>query len=201
MIRAFIAVELPEAVRLELGRLQSSCQATLGERWSGPGASNPIQWVKPESLHVTVKFLGSISEAQVSDIEEVLLEIGHRHQSFSLTLEGLGVFPNRQAPRVLWVGGSGSLTCLEAIVKEVDDRIMALGIPRESRAFHPHLTLARIKQSHRLFGTSLAETGLLARSAIVGTFQVSSLSLMKSVLHPSGPTYTTLCSRRLQDVS
>lgn len=200
MIRTFIAVEIPEAVRRDLGKVQSSCQTSLGEEWSPRVTSSPIQWVKAESLHVTVKFLGNIPEEQIPAIEQVLFDIGQRHQSFPLNFEGLDVFPDRRAPRILWVGISGMLSHLESVVKDVDDCLAELGFPRESRPFRPHLTLAKIKKNHRLFGTLLTKTGLLHHSAVVDTFQVSSLSLMKSVLHPSGSVYSTLCSGSLLDV-
>src|SRR5262249_36758874 len=98
------------------------------------------RWVRPESLHVTLKFIGEKPPAAVEEIQNALA--GLRCESFSLNLRGYGFFPSPGSARVFWVGISAG-PALEALAKTVDAACAQLGIPREEHAFSPHLTLAR----------------------------------------------------------
>ncbi|MEE8490599.1 MAG: RNA 2',3'-cyclic phosphodiesterase, partial [Acidimicrobiia bacterium] len=111
MIRAFIAVELGEELRVALAEAQASLKATLNSR---------LQWVRPESLHVTLKFLGDVGEDRIPDLERAMTLVAGAHSGFSLEVGGLGVFPDSRQPRILWVGMSGSVERLVELAGELD---------------------------------------------------------------------------------
>lgn len=179
-MRSFVAVEVPGSIRKGL--------ATLQARLRGSGAD--VKWVRPESVHLTLKFLGEIEGGAVADIREALREVIHRHEPFSVRVGGVGCFPRLNQPRVVWVGLSGDDGRLISLQREVESAMEALGFQREERGFRPHLTLGRVrspKARERLVGLVQA-----LQEADVGEFQVRSVVLFQSELHPSGARYTPL---------
>ncbi|NDJ33589.1 MAG: RNA 2',3'-cyclic phosphodiesterase [Chloroflexi bacterium] len=176
--RLFIACELPDEVRSKLARTLDN----LKKRTDAP------RWVRAESIHLTVKFLGDTPTERIPEIEGMLLEAAARSTPHSVTLKGLGVFPNLQRPRVLWGGLHGELEPLHALHKAVCARL-----GWEKRPFTPHLTLARIKS--RKAGQQAADlvrSG--AYSGAIATWHINSVSLMRSDLQPTGAVYTCLRS-------
>lgn len=189
MIRAFVAVELDAPLRQALAQVQATLRGQLQQ------AVDPdvrIQWVKPESIHLTLKFLGAIPEERVSDIRAALARVACGHSRFTVDVEGLGVFPDVHAPRVLWVGLTAHGDTLTRLAADVETGLAALGFPPEARPFNPHLTLARIKERSRDVGRALSAGGALTQEARLGALPVAALSLMKSDLQPSGSVYTQL---------
>ena len=192
MIRAFVAVELPAALRERIADLQQQVKRELGQELRRRAPEARVQWVRTESMHVTVKFLGDIAEDGLRDIEQALALVAGHHAAFSIEIRGLGVFPAGRAPRVLWLGLAGGTDRLMPLAQSLDEALAELGYPRERRPFQPHLTLARIKDHGREVGDALGQTGMLAGPAAVGGLEVSALSLMKSELRPAGAVYTRL---------
>jgi 2'-5' RNA ligase len=192
MIRTFVAVELDPNIRKALGQTQDQARRELSRVTS----EARLQWVRPESIHLTLKFLGDIEETRVGAICQALGHAAGQSSSFSVDVRGLGVFPDHRAPRVLWVGlhPPDSLTRL---AEQVEAALAPLGFPAENKPFRPHLTLARIKDRSREIGKALAEGGLLAHEGLLGTLALHAVSLMRSELHPSGSLYTRLCEVRL----
>lgn len=197
MIRTFIAVELPAALRDRIADLQEQVKREVTRELRRRASDARIQWVRTESMHVTVKFLGDVTEDSVHDIEHALARIARGHAAFSVEVGGLGVFPGPRAPRILWLGLGGEVDRLTALAQALDEALAELGYPRERKPFHPHLTLARIKDRGREVGDALGRTGLLAQPAVLGCLEVAALSLMKSDLRPAGAVYTRLAEVKL----
>lgn len=191
MIRTFVAIELEAPLRQALAQVQATLRSRL-QQAVGPDVR--IQWVKPESIHQTLKFLGDIPEDRVPDVQAVLARVAGGHSRFTVDVEGLGVFPDVRAPRVLWVGLTAHVDALKRLAVDVEVALGAIGFAPESKPFNPHLTLARIKERSHDIGRVLSGEGLLAQETKLGELTVAAVSLMKSELKPTGSVYT-----RLQD--
>ncbi|MBI5410411.1 MAG: RNA 2',3'-cyclic phosphodiesterase [Nitrospirae bacterium] len=195
MIRAFVAVELPAPLKQALTQVQAEARNRL-LREQSPGMR--IQWVRPDSIHLTLKFLGDIPEDHVDALRSVVGQAVAPLAPFSIAVAGLGVFPDLRAPRVLWVGLSslsseGSpATALAHLAATVERCVEELGYPPESRAFNAHLTMARIKEGSKEVGRALARLGLLDGDVRLGQLDVRTMALIRSELRPSGSVYTKL---------
>src|SRR3954452_20741885 len=139
-MRLFIAADLPEEARAAVAAEQERIRSALA------GAAGALKWVKPEHSHLTLVFLGEVADARVAEVVEAIgSEVAL--DPFGVTLEGVGAFPPRGAPRVLWIGiGDGESAVVE-LQREIAARAAALGLAVEDRPFHPHLTLARWRES------------------------------------------------------
>ena len=189
MIRAFWAIELNQEVRSALREFQHLVRNHLPS----------IGWVRPESLHLTVKFLGEIGEEQLASLQQAV-ENGIKDCSrFSLQVEGVGGFPNMNQPRVLWAGVSGQVAELQRLVSHVEEALLPLGFPSESKAFRAHLTLARIKQRSREVGNALARSQVLDQHTYFGLLNVHHVCLFRSELKPTGAVYHKLAELPLKE--
>lgn len=195
MIRTFVAVDLDTDLRKTLGWTQVQVKDRIMPEVLRLAPDVRIQWVRPDAVHLTLKFLGDIAEARVEEIHRALSATVLARPRFSVEVKGLGVFPDLRAPRVLWVGLSGQPGQIDSLVRlaeDVDVALHGLGFPRELKPFSPHLTLARIKERSRDVGKALAGSGLLTQMASLGSCVVHAVALMKSDLTPSGAIYTRL---------
>jgi len=174
-MRAFIAIDLPENIRTALRQEQAAFRS----------ASPDARWTQPEGIHLTLKFLGEISDRKVSDVSESLKSLG-RFESFTVGLKGFGFFPHARRPRVFWVGVEAHAG-LGRLAEQVEEAMHRIGFAREERAFHPHLTLARF----RVPQPQPALQELLTRQGEVelGSFDVSEFYLFESKLSPQGAQY------------
>lgn len=184
MLRLFIAVELPDPMR--------SALATLQDELAGVVPRDVMRWVRPEGIHLTLKFLGDVPEEQCGEIETALMPAAGL-APFTVTVRGLGCFPNFRRPRVVWVGLEGQTSALHALRDLVEREIAPLGYPTERRKFHPHLTLGRVRRrssKHDVLelGEQLAETSVTE----LGQMEIASVSLMRSQLRPQGAIYSCL---------
>jgi 2'-5' RNA ligase len=182
-IRTFVAIELAAPILEKIGDLQSRMQQDLP-----PGL---LRWVRPEGIHLTLKFLGEIPVEQVDRIAEALRQACAGYAPFDVSVAGMGCFPNTRRPRVVWVGveePSGALTRLQ---RDVEETIAPLGFPAEARGFSPHLTLGRVKGGGR---QALEALGAYVERARVrlGEMSVGAVHLMRSDLRPGGAVYTAL---------
>jgi 2'-5' RNA ligase len=184
MIRAFVALELPEPVR------QALLDAIDGVRAAAPGK---LAWTPGDNLHLTLAFLGGSEPERLALLADRLREIGSRHRAFPLELAGTGQFPHARRPSVLWVGVKPS-PALMALQAEVADAARGLGWELESRPFAAHLTCARVKVPGP--PGALAEAWAQARIGPV-RWQVDALALMRSDTRPSGAVYTAMERRPL----
>lgn len=192
-LRLFVAVELPAGAKDALA-------AAVGQlRGLTPAG---VRWVNPAGIHLTLKFLGEVDSGLVEPLRAALQEAtaGMDKAAFPLRLDGLGVFPNRREPRVIWAGVGGDLETLVEVQGRVDDAAAALGLARERRAFRPHLTLGRVRDgvtpaARRELGSVVAEQGPAVAAAYA--WDVEEISLIRSVLTPQGAVYSALGTARL----
>jgi len=184
-MRSFIAVEIPSELKQSLTRLQREFD----------GYRPDIRWVGPESIHLTLKFLGEVKEDHLNLIVEGLREVIEGREPFNLRVCGVGVFPNHKRPRVLWAGVD---TCKEllSIQEAIEEQMELLGFSREDREFRPHLTLGRFRSGRSSVGFMKAIDSY--RDAELGQFDVDYISLMRSDLRPDGAVYTRIAGIRLE---
>ncbi|HJU04797.1 MAG TPA: RNA 2',3'-cyclic phosphodiesterase [Nitrospiraceae bacterium] len=197
MIRTFVAVELDPVLRHAIGRLQDQLKDRVQhELLKSPHAR--LQWVRPESIHLTLKFLGDVEEARVETICRTMAEAIGALPPLTLIVQGVGAFPTLRAPRVLWLGvssdpGQAQVNALTHLAGTVDQALHRLGFPLESRPFSPHFTLARIKERPHEIGKALNDCQVMTHTSPLGTLIVRTIALIKSELTPSGSRYTRLC--------
>lgn len=178
-----MAVELDGDVQQALNRLQHELQ-----RHRLPG----LRWVRPEGIHLTLKFLGETPRDRVASIVEALSASTTGVAPHDLSLGKLGTFGRRYAPRVLWVDLEGDLEPLLRLQEQVERALIPLGFPPENRRFSPHLTLARVRpEDARAVAEPLADA-IGAVSAPTTPIEVRELSMMLSKLGPGGAVYTRL---------
>lgn len=186
-IRTFIAVPLPEEIRQLLAAVIDTLRVAAPE----------IKWVKPETIHLTLKFLGGLTPAELQAVCQALDRVfGQPHHPFSLTAGGVGAFPDFKRPRVLWVGVQGdSLDRLRALQAEIEDALHRRGFDKEERPFSPHLTLGRIKFLKHF--TELREA-LRTLDNPHRSFNVTRVDVMRSDLKPGGAVYSVLKQYQLK---
>ncbi len=182
MIRTFLAVDIPKEIKDSMEKIQYRLRNSLKE--------GMIRWTKPNSVHLTIKFFGSISDRDIEHITGLLKDSVKGFKPFELTAEKVGVFPNARQPRVLWLGITGGDNSFMTLQKQIDDDLHGIGFPREERPFRPHLTLGRTKAHRGIEGLS----GVLEefKDYRAGTFPAAGLTLYRSDLRPEGPIYTKL---------
>lgn len=195
MIRAFLAVEVPPEFRAALSALQQDLTRRLD---GAAGRQARISWVRPASMHLTMRFLGETPEEVIEALHPVVSEAAAGHQVIQVPFSRLGAFPRLEQPRVLWAGPLESWEQgregerLQALYRAVEDACKAAGLAAEGRPFAPHLTLARIKAGERQVGQALAQSGVVDQPITIGTLPIKALVMMRSELRPAGPVYSTL---------
>ncbi len=181
-MRTFIAIELPEEIRIVLNRIQDELKQTQAD----------VKWVKPENIHLTLKFLGEIEQDLVKKIHPVLDDIAQKNSAFSLYLSELGAFPKLQYPRVIWIGLTNDRQVSE-IAEDLEKRMLKIGLPAESRPFSTHITLGRVRSGlNRKALVEKIESLNKSSSSPQPEFKVLGLTLFKSTLTPHGPIYETI---------
>jgi len=186
-VRLFAAVDLSRETRDAMAAEQARVAASLGSA----GAS--LKWVKPDRAHLTLVFLGHVDAARVPPIVEAVARDVDA-TPFDVVFSGIGVFPPRGAPRVLWAGIVAGVDELRALHRELSARIAAQGVVLDTRDFHPHLTLGRwisSRTSDRARALAAARPGTLARE------HVAQVTLFESRLSSSGAAYTALAHANL----
>jgi RNA 2',3'-cyclic 3'-phosphodiesterase len=184
MLRSFIAVEIPAEIQSAITSSTAALQRTL--------AKPLVRWVTTGNLHLTLKFLGDISPANLERLAEALKIETAAHASFSFTVSGIGAFPTPHRPRVIWIGMEAppALAALQRGVEAAADR---LGYPPEERPFSPHLTFGRVGQAVTATDMQKIKTALEeAKVGVLGTVRVDAIHIFKSDLQPSGSVYTHL---------
>ena len=174
-MRAFIAIDLPEDVHAALSRQQTEFRT----------ASPDARWTRPEGIHLTLKFLGEISDEKAREVTEALKNCA-TFERFSVEVRGFGFFPDASRPKVFWAGVKAPPDLLQ-LAEQVERTMEALGFAREQRAYSPHLTLARFK----IPGPQPALKALVERRSdlSLGRFEVSEFFLFESRLSPHGAEY------------
>ena len=190
LLRTFIAVEIPAPIRQTIQIKTETLRKMLG--------ISLVRWVAMENVHLTLKFLGDISPANIDSLTQMLHTEADQISAFDMNIGGLGSFPSLRRPRVLFIGIQAPAD-LEALQRGIEAACARLGYESESRDFHPHLTLGRVRRDistsdqqkirHAIEGTKIDSLGIA---------RVDSVHLYKSDLKPSGSVYTKLYSAPLK---
>jgi 2'-5' RNA ligase len=180
MIRAFLAIEMPEALRPGLALIQGELKRSRAD----------VRWVAVNNIHLTLKFFGNVPDEEIDALALAAREAAAETAPLQLQATSAGAFPSSQAPRVVWLGLGGDVLPLTQLFYRLEKAFAALGYPPEGRAFNPHLTLGRVKSPANR--ERLAR--LLEKLPPVDwpPFTVKELILFQSVLSPQGSKYTPL---------
>lgn len=189
-LRLFLAIGLSAEVRQALAALQANLKPQL--------PTGIVRWTDPDGVHLTLKFLGETPEDRVPAIADGLAAAAAGFQPFELRVAGLGCFPNPGRARVLWVGVADAPKALAGVQRAIDLHMGRLNFPRETRPFHPHLTLGRVNDrvsavERRALGDLLSKP----HSDDLGRMPVGEIVLFQSNLRPGGAVYTALVRSRL----
>ena len=189
-IRAFVAIDLPPAIKASLATTTQELQAKL----TGP----EYAWVLPNSIHLTLKFLGHVDADRIPAIAEALAGATKNVTPFNLRLEGAGTFPSGRRPNVIWAGLNGDLNALFALRALVESALADIRLSRERLSFRPHLTLARLRKRLSDGGVQALHQALtLVPHNAVEPFTVDEVRLIRSELQPEGARYSALGTAKL----
>lgn len=181
--RVFVALDVPDAIRHQVGQLVQELRARVPSR--------AIRWVRPENVHLTLRFIGNVDPAELPALTSALRSATAPFPPFNLQLGEAGSFPEERAPRVIWIGLDGELECLRNLQSAVVQGSSAWGAV-ENRSFHPHLTLGRVVTRRQ---DELCRLGAVTRQIRVPSicpWRVASVQLIQSELAPGGSRYTAL---------
>jgi RNA 2',3'-cyclic 3'-phosphodiesterase len=178
VIRTFIALPASPSVQQSIVTVQSQLQE----------AQATVKWDTPEQFHITLKFLGDVETNRIDSLAKALHHTLDSFNQFDITYAGIGAFPDLENPRIVWIGIQNNHAIL-TIQQAVEQMCEELGFPKETRAFHPHITLGRVRginNIHRL--TEAIKTGIFEPIQV----HCPEVLLMKSDLHPDGAIYMKL---------
>jgi 2'-5' RNA ligase len=183
-IRSFVAIEFPSTIQDAI-----IWQTTILRK----NYPNPvIRWVKPENIHLTLKFLGDLAKSDLDVLARSLTDEAKRVEPFSISFTNLGIFPNSKKPRIIWIGVNSP-----AILMEFQSKIESLtsrhGIHIEQRPFSPHITLGRISERNSLLNIDNLILDISSiKVSTIDNVNISSIKIFKSDLKPDGPIYTVI---------
>jgi len=180
-MRLFVAIDLDDAARTAIADEQKRLTRAFGR------ADRSLRWVNAEQMHLTLVFIGHVDEARAAALVDTMSgDIGM--SPFAMAFAGIGVFPPRGAPSVLWLGvGPGAREAVD-LQRTVADRLEKVGVARERRPYHPHLTLARWRVA-RASDRRVVEAN---RDEEIARIEVASVTLYQSHLSSTGSTYDVL---------
>lgn len=184
-IRAFIAIRLPPPVEQALADIGRALALTVPR--------GGVRWVRPEQIHLTLRFLGDTPVAQLDAIGKAMDAAVTDVLPFSLHLSGVGAFPNTRQPRVIWTGLDGEIKRLHALKSALDEQLTLLGLPSEDKPFRAHLTLGRVKDQRAVEGLEWSVDVPAVELPVTATY------LIESRLRPDGPVYTERHVSKLRD--
>jgi 2'-5' RNA ligase len=190
MLRSFIAIELPPEIQKAITRATAGIQTALPKPL--------VRWVIEQNIHLTLKFLGDVSPANLERLSEALKGETGQHPAFDLTVGQLGAFPSARRARVIWIGieAPADLMVLQRGVEAVAAR---LGYPPEERPFSAHLTIGRVGQNASATDLTKIRSELEGCTiGLLGILRVDAVHIFKSDLHPSGSIYTHLYTLNLK---
>jgi 2'-5' RNA ligase len=191
VIRAFIAIDLPPEVLQCLDDVSQQ----LREKLIGA----PVRWVPVENIHLTLKFLGDVSESNIDMLTDFLQSIVSNGKQFEISVGGLGAYPKPHRPRVIWVGVEAPPD-LMITQRSVESEISRLGYARERRPFNPHLTLGRVsRHSTNQDVRNIADVIKTHNVGYLGSARITAFHIYRSDLKPSGAVYTKLFSAMLSE--
>ena len=189
-LRSFIAVKIPAEIQHSILDSTASLQKSL--------ARPLVRWVEAQNLHLTLKFLGDVSPESLEQLDGVLkLELSDQ-ASFDMSVVGLGLFPNPQRPRIIWIGLEAP-SALSTLHHSVDSVATRLGYLPEEHPFSPHLTIGRVGQNTTQADRMKISAAIKTMSVgNLGMVHVLAVSIFKSDLRTGGPVYTPLHTLRFE---
>jgi 2'-5' RNA ligase len=191
-MRCFVAFDLPAELRARLADVLAGLDSVTPE-----GA---VRWVRPQSIHLTLKFLGEITPDAIPGLVGALQSAAERSQPFTFSVGGLGCFPNPARARVVWIGIREDSGAMHKLYEDVETSLAGLGFRREDRPFSPHLTLGRVR---REAGTGAArrvgEAVQRVPAPALGEVSTGPLILFRSDLRPTGAVYTRVATFSLEE--
>jgi 2'-5' RNA ligase len=178
-MRTFIAIELPENIKKQIEQAQAPLKKTDAF----------VSWVKPGNIHVTLKFLGEVPEDKMEEVFAATGKALEGAREFTMSLKGMGGFPNLKRPRVIWIGAGSGQEELSGLARGIEQEMEEIGFPREKRKFSAHFTIGRVKSPR-----NIEQLAGLVESADFQTeeIQVTEVVVMRSQLNPAGAIYTPL---------
>ena len=181
--RLFIGVDLPPSAKEECQRISQRLKKT--------GAD--VKWVEEANFHVTLKFLGDVEERRIPEVTAGCEAVSRVQSAFTFSLSGLGAFPSVTAPRTLWIGVQAPGTTFPCLAQRLEEALGALGFEKEKRAFHPHVTIGRVR-SPRNRVHLIAALHQQTQDVSVPGLPAQTVTLFKSDLTPRGAIYTALAA-------
>jgi len=182
-LRTFIAIHPIQRILDNVTNVQRELKTAL--------AANEIRWVDPKQIHLTLKFLGNVPAGSIGEIEQAIRSACAGIPAFTLSAEGLGVFPDERRPQVLWAGLGGDVGMCQQLQRNIEHQTARWSQP-ESKPFHPHLTLARLKDLRPNNARELASRLHSYAAAHFGSWMVNSVWLMESKLSSAGAEHFPL---------
>ena len=179
-VRSFVAIEIPLSLRHVLENLQSDLKK----------ADVDVRWVRPEGIHLTLKFLGSIEKREVEKISQTLESLAAEWRPFELNFHGMGCFPGLKAPRVVWVGLNQGGESIRSLQYAIEERLAEEGFAREERSFTPHLTIGRVRSQKGK--DALIRAIESKKDMTIGGFWTREIVFFRSELRPTGAIYTKM---------
>ncbi|MFH1888628.1 MAG: RNA 2',3'-cyclic phosphodiesterase [Candidatus Omnitrophota bacterium] len=188
-MRAFIAIELPQEIKDSLENLQEELKT----------ARSDVKWVRPENIHLTMKFLGEINDKQLDKINDIIDQAVEKRNSFRMRISSLGAFPKIDSPRVIWIGIDTGDKEVKEMAAELEEKIAEIGISKEERQFSSHITIGRTRSPlnrEKLVVYIKNKADLCGKNL---EFYVGMITLFKSTLTPKGPIYEALKRANLKN--
>ncbi len=196
-MRVFIAIDIDDKTRKAIADLQKQIASKVSVK------KGNLKWVEPNNIHLTLKFLGEISDEQLEEVKEITNTVAQAHQKFNLEIESVGSFPptgsqkgGGRSAKVVWVGAGKGTDALLALQKDLDDLLVQAGYPKEEREFSAHLTLCRV--NHPMAGIKMGEAIAQFSHLKLGSIAADAIYIYQSQLTPAGPNYTLLGDFKLR---
>lgn len=183
-MRTFIAVEMPEEIKQNVGQYIGSIR----------GIFKDVKWIPSYNLHFTIKFLGEVKKSELANLMDCISMTASEFTPFSMSLNCLGFFPSEKKPRVIWIGADGGADHLLEVFQTLENCLEKVGYDREARTFSPHLTIGRVRKER----TVIVPDGLPEFKPV--RFEINSLALIKSTLTPRGPIYEKAFESKLTHI-
>lgn len=184
-VRLFVACEVPDDVKSDIGDMIESLRSRSG---------SAVRWIKPDGVHVTLKFLGEVPVKKLPAVKLAIQEAVVGHSPFELEFSNIGTFGGREGLRIMWVGVAGDVLRLEALVRAVNAALAVVGFEPERRPFRPHLTLGRVRDEIPTRQRAEIEVQVGKTPVPATSWRTAQVSLMRSRLTTQGAVYEVLAT-------
>ena len=184
-VRLFVACEVPDDVKVAIGDIISKLRERSG---------TAVRWIRPEGVHVTLKFLGEVQVRQLPAVKLAVQEAVVGNSPFELELSNIGMFGGREGLRIMWVGIAGDVLRLVKLVRDANAALAVVGFEPERRPFRPHLTLGRVRDEISTRHRAEIEVAVGKMEIPASSWRTNQVSLMRSRLTTTGAHYEVLAT-------